>query len=56
MSAQRLVTTGALTSYQAIVGDIVGLAVDAAGDLDSVGFPRHRLTDLLAHHELIEPA
>jgi hypothetical protein len=56
MSAQRLVTTGALTSYQAIVGDVVGLAVEAVGDLDSVGFPRHRLTDLLAQHELIEPA
>jgi len=56
MSAQRVATTGALTSYQAIVCDIVGLAVEAAGDLDSVGFPRHRLTDLLAQHEVIEPA
>jgi hypothetical protein len=56
MSAQRWVMTGPLTNYQAIVGHVVGLAVEAAGDLDSVGFPRHRLTNLLAQHELIEPA
>jgi hypothetical protein len=56
MPAQRLVTTGVLTGYQAIVGDLVGLVVEAAADLDSVGFPRHQLTDLLHQHELIEPA
>jgi hypothetical protein len=55
MSAQRIVRTGALPCYQAVVGDMVGLVVEAAGDRDSVSFPRHRLTNLLAH-ELIEPA
>jgi hypothetical protein len=56
MSAQRLVTTDALSSYQAVVGDVVGSAVEAASNRDSVGFPRHRLTGLLAQHKLIEPA
>jgi hypothetical protein len=56
MSAQRLVMTGALSSYQAVVGDVVGSAVEAASNRDSVSFPRHRLTNLLAQHELIEPA
>jgi hypothetical protein len=55
MSAQRLVATGALPCYQAVVGDMVGLVVEAAGDRDSVGLTRHRLTNLLAH-KLIEPA
>jgi len=55
MSAQRLVTAGALSCYQVIVGDMVCLVVDAAGDRDGVGFPWHRLVNLLAH-ELIEPA
>jgi hypothetical protein len=30
MSAQRHVTTGALSSSQALVGDAVGLAIEAA--------------------------
>jgi hypothetical protein len=55
MSAQRLVTTGALPCHPAVVGYVVGVVVEAAGDRDSVGFPRRRLTNLLAH-ELIEPA
>lgn len=56
MSAQRLVATGALSSSHAVVGDMVGLAVEAASNRNSVSFPRHRLTNLLAGHELIEPA
>jgi hypothetical protein len=56
MSAQRHVTTGALSSSQALVGDAVGLAIKAARNRDSASFPRHRLTNLLAYHELIEPA
>jgi hypothetical protein len=32
MSAQRLVTTGALSSYHAVVGDFVGSAVEAASN------------------------
>jgi hypothetical protein len=56
MSAQRLVMTGALSSYQAAVSDVVGLAIEAASNRDSVSFPRHQLTSLLAYHELIEPA
>jgi hypothetical protein len=56
MSAQRLVMAGALSSFQAVVGDVVGLAVEAASNWDSAIFPRHRLTNPLARHELIEPA
>jgi hypothetical protein len=44
-----------LPSYHAVVGDVMGLVVEAAGDQDSVDFPRYRLITLFGH-ELIEPA
>ncbi len=42
MSAERLVVSGGLASGQAVVGDVVGLAVEAAGDRDGVGPFSHR--------------